>query len=253
MQNLFNLDYAEDGHLLLEVLLHMGTLVSIFIVYRSEIRAMISDGLDFLRKRSETDSGEPAVLTPPARTAVFVIIGTAPMLIAVFFVGSINRLFYLPGFVGFALLITGGLIFVSDRYINRGNKTEKTMTLADALIIGVCQAVALIPGLSRSGTTISVGLARGLSGSFAVRFSLLLSIPAVIGATILTLYMAIRDGVDFSLFFVYLAGAIVAAVVGFFSIQLIRRLVVKGRFGNFAYYCWGLGALTMILSLVVGE
>ena len=250
-QNLFNLEYSDDGNLLFEVLLHLGTMISICVVYRAEIIAMISEGLEFLRRRADSDSDEPVVLKPSGRALLFVIIGTLPMFVAVFFTGSISRLFGITGFVGFALLITGGLIYVSDRLIKKGKKTEKTMTLADAIIIGLAQAVALLPGLSRSGTTISVGLARGLSGSFAVRFSLLLSIPAVLGSTIVTLYLAIREGADFSLFFVYLVGFIVSAVVGFFAIQLIRRLMAKGRFGSFAYYCWGVGALTIILSYVL--
>ena len=251
LQNLFNLEYNEDNHLLFEVLLHLGTLVSICVVYRSEIREMISDGLEFLRMRGDSDSDEPVVLKPPGRVLLFVIIGTLPMFVALVFSGFVARLFFVPAFVGFALLVTGGLLFVSDKFITKSNKTEKTMTITDALLIGLSQAVAILPGLSRSGTTITVGLARGLNGAFAVRFSLLLSIPAVLGATIISLYKAIRGEIDFSVFPLYLAGFVVAAVVGFFAIQLLRRLMTKRRFGKFAYYCWGAGTLTIILSLVL--
>jgi len=254
LQNLFNMDYTDESHLLFDVLLHLGTLASICVVYRKEIREMISDGIDFLRKRSEPgldEPEEPVVLKPPARALLFILVGTIPMLIALIFSGLVSRLFFQTGFVGFALLITGGLLFVSEKYVKKGNKTDKTMTMGDAIIIGLAQAVAILPGLSRSGTTIAVGLARGLSGAYAVRFSLLLSIPAVLGATIVKLYIAIRDGANFSLFPIYLAGVVVAAVVGFFAIQLIRRLMSKGGLGKFAYYCWGVGAMTIILSLVL--
>ena len=125
------------------------------------------------------------------------------------------------------------------------------MTLLDAVFVGLAQMVAILPGLSRSGTTIVGGLSRGFSGSFAVRFSLLLSIPAVFGAMIVSLFEAIRDGADFAYFPIYLAGAAVATIVGFFAIQLIRRLISKGSFGKFAYYCWGVGALALIMSLIV--
>jgi len=253
LQNLFNMGYDEDQHLLFDVLLHLGTLVSICAVYRKELREMISDGLDYLRMRGDTNSDEPLVLRPPARSLLFVLVGTLPMFLA--FIISIfvpiERLFYMPAFVGFALIVTGGILFVSEKFIKKGNKTEKTMTLFDALIIGFTQAVAILPGLSRSGATITVGLARGLSGSFAVRFSLLLSIPAVLGATVVSLYRTIRDGADLALFPIYLLGFVVAAVVGFFAIQLIRRLMSKGAFGKFAYYCWGIGGITIILSLVI--
>jgi undecaprenyl-diphosphatase len=250
LQNLFSINYTEDEHLLFTMFLHMGTLISIIFVYKKEIQAMISDSLGFLRMRSESDSEEPVVMKPPARALLFVLVGTAPMLIALIFMKSISRLFFSVGFIGFALLITGGLLYASDKFIAKGNKTEKTMTLGDALIIGLAQAVAVLPGLSRSGTTISVGLARGLSGSFAVRFSLLLSIPAVFGATLVSLFNAIRGGINFALLPAYLIGFIVATVVGFFAIQLIRRLISKGL-GKFAYYCWGVGALALIMSLII--
>jgi len=251
LQNLLSMEYSEESHLLFDVLLHLGTLVSICAVYRKEIREMISDGLDYLRMRGDSDMDEPVVLKPPARALLFVLVGTLPMFIALIFSGSVARLFFSTLFVGFMLLITGGILYVSDKYITKGNKTEKTMTLVDAIIIGCAQAVAILPGLSRSGTTISVALARGISGGYAVRFSLLLSIPAVIGATLVSLYKAIRGGADFALFPMYFAGFIVAAVIGFFAIQLIRRLMARGSFGKFAYYCWCLGGLTVLLSLIL--
>ena len=250
LQNLLNLPYTEDEHLLFTILLHLGTLVSICVVYWDDLRTMVSDGLEFLRTRADSDKGEPIMMKPPARTILFVIIGTIPLVLTLFFMNGVKRLFMSTGFIGFALIATGGLLFVSERFIERGNKTEKTMTIVDALIIGLAQAVAVLPGLSRSGTTIVVGLSRGLSGSFAVRFSLLLAIPAIIGATLVEIFKAIRDGMNFSLLPIYLAGFAVAAVTGYFAIQIIRRLVAKGGFGKVAYYCWGIGALAIILSLI---
>ena len=250
LQNLFKLQYEDTNYLLFDVMLHMGTMISIIVVYRKELRAMIMDGIGFLRMRADSDMDEPVALKPSVRTLLFVIIGTVPMFIALFFTGAVSRLFSSTAFIGFALLITGALLFVSDKFIQKGNKTDKTMTLLDAVFVGLAQMVAILPGLSRSGTTIVVGLSRGFSGSFAVRFSLLLSIPAVFGAMIVSLFEAIRDGADFAYFPIYLAGAAVATIVGFFAIQLIRRLISKGSFGKFAYYCWGVGALALIMSLV---
>jgi len=250
-QNIFNMNYSEDDHLLFDVLLHLGTLISICAVYRAEIREMISDGIEYLRIKSDSNADEPVTLKPPARALLFILIGTTPMLVALIFASAVTQLFFNTMFIGFALIITGGLLFVSSKHIKQGNKTEKTMTIADALFIGLSQAVAILPGLSRSGTTIAVGLARGLSGTFAVRFSLLLSVPAVIGATLYSLYKAIRDGADFMLLPTYLAGFVVAAGVGFLTIQFLRRLMAKRGLGNFAYYCWGVGAITMVLSLII--
>ena len=247
LQNLFRMDYSEDGHLLFDVLLHLGTLISICAVYRAEIKEMISDGIEYLRLKSDSNSDEPVALKPPGRALLFIIIGTLPLIPFVFI--PVSRLFFNTFFIGFALIITGCILFVASKYIKEGNKTDKTMSITDALLIGLAQAVAILPGLSRSGTTISVGLARGLTGSFAIRFSMLLSIPAVIGATLLSIYRAISNGADFSLLPIYLAGFVVAAAVGYFAIQFIRRIMSLGKFGNFAYYCWGIGILTIIWSL----
>jgi undecaprenyl-diphosphatase len=248
LQNLFNMDYSEESHLLFDVLLHLGTLVAICAVYRKEIKEMISDGLEYLRLKSDSNADEPVALKPPGRTLLFIIIGTLP-LVFVLFLPGISRLFFSTFFIGFALLITGCLLFVSTKYIKEGNKTDKTMTMTDAILIGLAQFVAVLPGLSRSGTTISVGLARGLTGAFAVRFSLLLSIPAVLAATIVSVYRSIAGDADFSLLPTYLAGFVVAAFVGYFAIQFLRRIMAMGKFGNFAYYCWGVGAVTIIWSL----
>ena len=246
LQNLFNMDYSEESHLLFDVLLHLGTLVSIIAVYRAEIKEMIVDGLEYLRLKSDSNSDEPVVLKPPGRALLFVIIGTLPLF--VFFFIPVSRLFFNTFFIGFALIITGCILFVASKFIKEGNKTDKTMTIADAIFIGLAQAVAVMPGLSRSGTTISVGLARGLTGAFAVRFSLLLSIPAVLGATLVAIYNAISGGADFTLLPTYLAGFVVAAGVGYFAIQFLRRIMANKLFGNFAYYCWGIGLITIIWS-----
>ena len=246
LQNLFNMDYSEENHLLFDVLLHLGTLVSICAVYRVEIKEMLVDGLEYLRLKSDSNSDEPVVLKPPGRALLFVIIGTLPLFL--FFLIPVSRLFFNTFFIGFALIITGCILFVASRFIKEGNKTDKTMTIADAVFIGLAQAVAVLPGLSRSGTTISVGLARGLTGAFAVRFSLLLSIPAVVGATIVAIYNAISGGADFSLLPTYLAGFVIAAGVGYFAIQFLRRIMANKMFGNFSYYCWGIGLITIIWS-----
>ena len=248
LQNLFRLDYSEESNLLFDVLLHLGTLVSICAVYRVEIKEMIVDGIEYLRLKSDSNSDEPVVLKPPGRALLFVIIGTLPLF--VFFWIPVSELFFNTYFIGFALIITGCILYVASNFIKEGNKTDKTMTMADAILIGLAQAVAVLPGLSRSGTTISVGLARGLEGSFAVRFSLLLSIPAVLGATLVSIFRAIRSGADFSLLPTYLAGFVVAAGVGYFAINFLRRLMVNQKFGNIAYYCWGVGLVTIIWSFV---
>jgi len=248
LQNLFNMDYYSEQHLLFDILLHLGTLVAIFAVYRKDIRLMIGDGVDYLRMKSDSNLDEPVVLKPPGRALLFIIIGTLPLIPMMFI--PVSQLFFNTFFIGFALIMTGFILFVASRFVKEGRKTDKTMTIVDALVIGLAQAVAVMPGLSRSGTTISVGLARGLTGAFAVRFSLLLSIPAVIGATIVAIFRAFTGGADFSLLPMYLVGFIIAAGIGYFAIQILRRVVGRKKLGSFAYYCWGIGLMTIIWSFI---
>jgi len=249
LQNLVNINYNEEHHLLFDVLLHFGTLISIIIVYRKDLKEMIRDGLGYLHMKADSGKDEPVVLKPPGRALLFVIIGTVPLFVALLFSSAVSRLFFNTFFIGFALMVTGCIIFVSSRFIKQGNKTDKTMTAIDALFIGIAQAIAVLPGLSRSGTTISVGLARGLTGSFAVRFSLILSIPAVLGATLVTIFRAIASGADLMQLPIYIIGFIVSTTVGYFTIRLLRRIMSKGNFGLFSYYCWLIGIITIIWSL----
>lgn len=250
LQNLIGLKYCEDDHLFFDVLLHLGTLVSICIVYREDILKMIRGVIHFLRGNCDFSAfGDP--LVPPARQALLIIIATVPLLIAVPFYSRISSLYSKTGFIGFALLITGTLLFVSDKYVGSGKKSENTMTVADALMIGLGQMIALIPGLSRSGTTITVGMSRRLDRNYAVRFSLLMSIPAILGSLVLSLKDALEAGIDWSLMPTYLVGFVFSAVVGYFSIRLLNRIMNNGRFGHFSYYCWAVGIITILLSIIL--
>lgn len=181
---------------------------------------------------------------------MLVIVGTLPLFLILPIKDWVEQLYYNTYFIGFALLATGALLYLSDR-LSRGKKTEKGATVVDALLVGASQALATVPGLSRSGTTIAVGMLRGYDRSFAVRYSFLLSLPAVLGANILSLKNAVEGGIDWSMLPVYLFGMVIAAVAGYFSIRLVNLLANKGKFGNFAYYCWAVGALALILSVLL--
>ena len=134
--------------------------------------------------------------------------------------------------------------------MKKGRKTEASAGVLSALIVGVGQAIATMPGISRSGMTITTGCFVGYERRFAVRFSFLLSIPAVLGANILSIGEAVQEGIDVSLLPAYIVGTLVAAVSGYFAIRLVNLLADKGKFGNFAYYCWGIGAAAVVASLI---
>lgn len=248
LQNLFNMSDIEGGHMLFDVLLHFGTLVAICFMYWPDIKSMFTQTVDLFTGRNPAPAGQRRQY-PAARMFMLIIAATLPLVLILPVHKYIGLLSNSTIFVGGALILTGCMLFVSDK-MERGTKTEKTMLFKDALIIGLCQCVATLPGLSRSGTTITAGIATGHDRSYAVKFSLLMSIPAVLGATLLELVDAIKAGVDASLIPAYLFGMIAAMVSGVLAIGLLRMIAKKTRFGGFAYYCWVVGVLTVILSLI---
>ncbi|MBQ4652318.1 MAG: undecaprenyl-diphosphate phosphatase, partial [Oscillospiraceae bacterium] len=161
----------------------------------------------------------------------------------------LEGLYYKNVYIGVMLILTGCMLYVSDR-MAPGRKNEKSMTVFDALIIGLCQCVATIPGLSRSGTTITAGIATGLNREFAVKFSFLMSLPAVLGANILAIADAAKENVDWASLPAYLVGMAVAMLVGIAAISILKYISKKGKFGGFAYYCWVAGVLSIILTMI---
>ena len=247
-QHFFGL--TEAG-LFFDVLLHLGTLIAIFVYYWRDIVNLVKAFLRlvtgiFSKKKKGARKGRK---DPGARMILMLIVATLPLIVVLPIKDKVESLYSNTIFVGCALVVTGCILFFSDR-MAKGKKTVRSATLLDALLVGVGQALAVVPGLSRSGTTISAGMLRGFSRKFAVRFSFLLSIPAVLGANIISIGDAVAAGIDTSLLPAYIAGTVVAAVSGYFAIRLVNSLADKGKFGSFAYYCWGIGAAAVIATLI---
>ena len=227
-----------------DVLLHLGTLVAVFAAYWQDIRDMIVELIDGVRDLVRGTTPNPI---PPARR---IIVGTLPLFVVLPVKDLVEGLSGNIYFVAGALIVTGFLLFASDR-VKKGRKTERSAKLLDVLLVGIAQAIATCPGISRSGTTITAGCFVGFDRKFAVRFSFLLSIPAVLGANILTLKDAIQENsIIVSDIPVYLVGVAVAAVVGYICIRLLKMIADKGKFGWFAYYCWAVGLIVLALTLV---
>ena len=247
-QTFFGMENMEEKYMFFTVLLHFGTLISVCMVYWRDIVDMIREfflGIAALAGRKDT-----SVAPPPARRMVMlIIIATVPLFVMVFLQDAVNQLFSNSIMVSCALLATGFILFFSDR-MARGHKTAKNATVADALIVGCGQALAVIPGLSRSGTTISVGMMRGFDRAFAVRFSFLMSLPAVLGANVLEIKDALASNFPIEELPMYLVGVAVSAVVGYFAIRLVKSLSDKGKFGKFAYYCWAVGLGSLVACIV---
>ena len=219
-----------ENHMLFDVLLHLGTLAAVILAFWKDVRGLRPNR----RER---------------RLISFLIIATLPLIPAAFLSNVVESLYQNTFFIGFAFILTGFLLFAADR-MGHGNKDERSSTTADALVVGLAQAVAVVPGLSRSGTTISFGMLRGFERSFAVKFSFLLSIPAVLGANLVSLIKVFSTGVEWSYVPMYLVGVACAFVSGYFAIYFLRLVVQRGKFGGFCYYCWGAGLVTLLLSLI---
>jgi len=230
--------------LLFDTMVHVGTLVGVFAVLWKDILAV-------LRK----------IVQP---LTLYLIIGTVPAVVAVMvFRGSLERAFDTGNYLGFAFLGTSALLITAEllakRAAKHGVRKPGEMNWLDALVIGLCQAVAVIPGISRSGATLSGALSRGLNRDLAARFSFMLSIPIILGAALFQ-FMELfgsdatpatdaAGGVGPAAIVV---GTAVAAVVGFFAVRLMLKIVRERSLWGFAVYTGVLGVAVLIDQLWLG-
>jgi undecaprenyl-diphosphatase len=235
LQHLFGSGAEID--ILYDVLLHVATTVAVLIYLRREIRDLLGALLGTATERAGVFAGYER------KALAYVLLATVPtgaigLFIERFLVSYVTR----PDVVGVMLMITGALLWGERVRVRERPIAE--MRLRDALCVGVIQGIAVLPGISRSGSTITGGLLLGLERDLAVRFSLLISVPAVAGAALLELAKVknlARVPVG-----PYLLGMVVAGIAGYLAIDLIVRLVRARRFHVFAYYLWPLGLLAIL-------
>ena len=246
-EKLLGLPNVETDYILFDVLLHFGTLVAVLIVYRRVIGDLLREALTMVHIRTPRPDETPD--KPKRRMIALLIASLLPLFLILPIKDWMEKLGSSYLFIGIMLMITGLALYLCDHF-PKGSKSEREMTLWDALVVGTAQALAVFPGLSRSGLTISAGTARGLDRSYAVQFSFLMSIPTILAAVVLQLADAVRAGVDASLLPKYLVGVVVAAASGIGAMRLLQYIARKSRFGGFAYYCWGAGIVSMFLFLI---
>lgn len=244
-QNLLGLE--TEVPVFFDVLLHLGTLLAVFVAYWRDICEIV---VEFFRGVGDIVHHTTPKQVPPARRMILlIIVATLPLVAVLPIHEKVQALGDNMVFVGAALVVTGFLLFACD-LVRKGRKTAKNATLIDALVVGVGQAIATMPGISRSGMTITAGCFCGYERSFAVRFSFLMSIPAILGANVLSLVDAFKGGIIWAEVPMYMVGVITAAVVGYACIRLLKLIAQKGRFGAFSYYCWAVGLLTLLLCAI---
>lgn len=248
-EKLMGLTAAEGNFAFFDVMLHFGTLVAVLIAFREDILVLLREFFGLFRSKSPRGKGANI----PARRLMFLLVlSLLPLFVVLPVKGLIESLgsgAHAMVFVGVMLICTGMLLYFSDRF-TKGKKDEKTLTVPDALLVGAAQALAVIPGLSRSATTITVGTMRGMDRSFAVRFSFLMSIPTVLAAMLLKLIDVFKYGLGGISIWACLAGMVVAGVSGYFAIRLLKRMAERDKFGGFAFWCWGAGLFALIISLI---
>lgn len=217
-----------------DIMLHLGTLLAVLIYYWKRLLAIT---LAAIRLDFKSDEG---------KTALLILAGSIPTaIIGLAFKGFFESMFTSPILLGIALLLTG-LVLFSTKFFKGARKPE----LLDAIIIGIAQGIAVAPGISRSGWTISAGMARGIEREKAADFSFLLSIPALVGAAAIEGRKAAFSGLDP---LAIAAGVAVAGLVGYASIALLLKLIRRGNFHLFAFYCWLLGLAAIMLGFAAGR
>ena len=232
--------------LFFDTLLHVGTLVSVIFVFWKDIKELFVEFFGLLgdlitRKKNPLDG------KPYRRMIIMLILATLPMFLIVPFTGIVDRLFESVLPVGIALLITGTFLFLSSK-LPKGKKDASNSKFRSALFVGVIQMFAVMPGISRSGSTIVAGEVTGFTRKFAAKFSFLMSIIAILGATVVQIPDAMRENALSGNVGSFLAGMIAAAVSGIFAIKYMLKLINNGKFHYFAYYCWTIGSIAVISS-----
>ena len=219
-----------------DVLLHVGTVAAVVSVYWKDLWVMIVQSIDALKNRFKNLNE-----LPEARVVLMIVIANVPTaLLGLALEDYFEQLFASPFSVGCFLIITG-LILYSTRNTS-GGKSDSAMTVRDAIIIGVAQGFAITPGISRSGMTIAVALLLGIERTSAARFSFLLSVPAILGATLLKSRHIDQLNGELS---VFLSGMVVAFIVGIFALKWLIEWVRRGKLSWFSWYVWLAGAVAI--------
>jgi len=217
----------EELPLLYPVTLHVGTLCVVLLTFRKDI-AEIFKALVRLDFKSEE-----------GKLALYIAVGSVPTAaIGFFFHDIFGSFFYSLLAVGIALLATGSFLYISER-----RKNGRELGCLDSLLMGIAQGVAIIPGISRSGATITTGLLRRVEKEKVFRYSFLLSIPATIGAAVTESVNLNVTNVDTA---TLLLGTVTSMIVGYASLKLLSKIVLRERLHLFAYYCWIVGMMLIL-------
>jgi len=260
LQNIFHIETGDS--VLFDVLLHLGTLLVVFIVYWKDICKLVVEavrlcadavanvGIFFKGKKGERQYRR-LIRTNYRKFVVLIILSTIPTGLMGYFgrklISDASNTLIVPGI---CLLITAVLLLLSDRCTNC-YKIPRDVSGLEAVLVGIAQGFATLPGLSRSGSTLAACLMCGFDRKFAVKYSFILSIPAILGAAVLEISDVAAETVTPQLVGVYAAGMAAAAVVGYLCIRVMLKIVRNRKLSYFAIYCAIAGAVAIIASFVI--
>ena len=245
LQKLFGI---KEGNLFFTEMLHMGTLISICIVYFKDISKMIKEFFNLILQLLK--GNKDIKINKHHKLAFLIIIGSIPTaIIGLSFEDFFESLYTSMLPIGFAFIITGVLLYFAEKKSFQ-NKNINTMSYLDSLIIGTAQGIAIIPGISRSGSTIVAGLFRGLNKPLATEYSFLLALPATFGAGLLGIIKLIKTDTEIIINPPLLVGVLLSAVVGVLSIRFLIKILNKNKLYYFSYYLWLLGVITIVSQLI---
>lgn len=237
---LFGWRMDERISFLFDVMVHWGTLIPLLIYFRSDLWRFLTGGWKGIQMGAPFSTSE-------GRLVGWILLATLPAAtVGIVLKDSIEAIFLRPIWVGTLLFGTAGLLFLGER-LGRGERDLTRMRALDAVIIGLAQAVSLLPGISRSGSTIAAGLGRGFIRREAARFSFLLSIPALLGAGLVALKDLYYMGFPSAAVGPILVGVLSAGISGYAAIWVLMEMVRRHSLRPFAIYCIAVGAGTWIV------
>jgi len=253
------LGFETDTGLLFDVLLHLGTLAAVFVAFRKDIFELVKEGFAIIGQFFKSLFGllfqkkkwQPVVTTPYRRFVMLVIVSTIPTgIMGILLSDAIDAASATLIVPGILLLLNGLQLLISDR-LPDGKLTEADASYTKATVVGIAQGVATFPGISRSGTTITACLACGFSREFAVKYSFIMSIPAILGALVLELLDFAPEMLSVSDWMNYLTGTVIAGLVGYVCIKTMLVIVRGKKFKYFAYYCFAMGVFAVAYYFLV--
>lgn len=261
-QNIFKVE--TGGSMLFDIMLHVGTLAAVFVVYWKDIVRMIREAIciciDIVgnikiwianRRDDEALRYKRVIHNNYRKFVVLILVSTIPTGVigyaAKSLVEAASATLIVPGV---CLILTGILLFVAD-FTEDGTKIPRDVTYTNGFFIGIAQGLSTLPGLSRSGTTITACLLSGFDKRFAVKYSFLMSVPAILGASVLEIKDVAAEPITGNLILCCVVGALIAGVVGYICIKLMLAVVRKKKFKGFAIYCFLIGIVAIVAHFVI--